>query len=145
MKMILAELQSNMKEAMIANDKTRLTVIKEIIGEAKNIAISKRRDITEEDINDAIIKMHKICKEQVETCPENRVENLIVYKKRLEVVESYMPKQLDENEIKEFIDKMISEKNITSVKDAMKTIMPELKGKADGKLVSKIIRESFGG
>lgn len=64
----------------------------------------------------------------------------------IDILMRYMPKQMDENEIKEVVRKAIEEVQADSIKDlgmVMKIIMPRIKGRADGSLVNKIVREEL--
>lgn len=67
-------------------------------------------------------------------------------KAEIDILMKYMPKQMDENEIKEEVRKAIEEVQADSIKDlgmVMKIIMPRIKGRADGSLVNKIVREEL--
>jgi uncharacterized protein YqeY len=143
--MDIETLRKDMRVALVEKDKVRLNVIKEIIAEAVNLSIaaksSKDDEINDKYVNDALIKVRKVCKEQIETCPESRKYNLEEFKTRLSIVESYLPKQLSEEEVRSKISELVAGKEIKNVGEIMKIIMPELKGKADGKLINNIARE----
>ena len=65
-------------------------------------------------------------------------------KKEIEIMKEYLPEQLSEEEIRKIVKETISKSNFKSLKDigpAMREIMPQLTGKADGKLVNNIVRE----
>jgi uncharacterized protein YqeY len=140
--MTLVELQDQMKDSMKNKDKIKTTLIKEIIGEAKNIAINdKRKEPTEEDITRAITKIHKVCKEQVDTCPKDRDDKLQEYSTRLLIVSDLMPKLMSKDEVWAKITELVTGKEFKNVGEIMKLVMPELKGKADGKLISEVAKE----
>ena len=140
--MTLVELQDQMKDSMKNKDKIKTTLIKEIIGEAKNIAINdKRKEPNEEDITRAITKIHKVCKEQVDTCPEDRDDKMQEYGTRLLIISDLMPKLMSKNEVWARITELTTDKEFKNVGEIMKLVMPELKGKADGKLISEVAKE----
>jgi uncharacterized protein YqeY len=140
--MTLVELQDQMKDSMKNKDKIKTTLIKEIIGEAKNIAINdKRKEPSEEDITRAITKIHKVCKEQVDTCPEDRDDKMQEYGTRLLIISDLMPKLMSRNEVWARITELTTDKEFKNVGEIMKLVMPELKGKADGKLISEVAKE----
>lgn len=140
--MTLVELQDQMKDSMKNKDKIKTTLIKEIIGEAKNIAINdKRKEPNEEDITRAITKIHKVCKEQVDTCPEDRDDKMQEYGTRLLIISDLMPKLMSRNEIWTRIAELVTDKEFKNVGEIMKLVMPELKGKADSKLISEVAKE----
>lgn len=140
--MTLVELQDQMKDSMKNKDKIKTTLIKEIIGEAKNIAINdKRKEPSEEDITRAITKINKVCKEQVDTCPEDRDDKMQEYGTRLLIISDLMPKLMSRNEVWARITELTTDKEFKNVGEIMKLVMPELKGKADGKLISEVAKE----
>ena len=140
--MQLAKLQKDMMEAMKAHDKTRKESISVLYSAAKKVGIDNgcRDNVPEEMVDQAILKEVKSVKEQIETCPAERTELLEEYKARLAVFEEYAPKMLSadevENLLKEKFAEVISSKNKGVI---MKTVMPELKGKADGKIISEVV------
>ena len=141
-KMQLEKLQKDMMEAMKAHDKARKESISVLYSAAKKLGIDNgcRDNVPEEMVDQAILKEVKSVKEQIETCPAVRTELLEEYKARLAVFEEYAPRMLDADEVeallKEKFAEVIESKNKGMI---MKTIMPELKGKADGKVISEIV------
>lgn len=135
-------LQQEMYNAMKEKNKVKKDTISSIVNTAKNAAISagNKENITDEMTDNAIKKELKIVKEQIETCPKDRTELLDEFNKRLEVVKSLMPKQLDENEIRQILETEFKEVLDTKNKgQIMKAAMPRFKGIADGKMVNEII------
>ena len=140
--MTLETLQKEMMTALKEKDKLRKETIAAIINTAKMQAIANcdKDNVSEELVDAAIRKEHKTVNEQLETCPADRTDKKEEYTKRKEIIESLMPKQLTENEIKSILDDKFSEVLATKNKgEIMKNIMPFFKGKADGKLVNGII------
>lgn len=140
--MTLEILQNEMYAAMKNKDKVRKETLSSIINTAKNIAIANKDkdNVSEAIVDDAIRKELKTVKEQIETCPADRTENLEVFKTKLSIIESFMPKQMTEKEIKQFILDNFSDVLATKNKGlVMKNVMPQLKGKADGKLINEVI------
>ena len=81
-------------------------------------------------------------KEQVETCPKERAELLAEYQARLAVFEEFAPKMMDAGQIKAFLEEKFADVVATKNKGAiMKAVMPELKGKADGKEIGAVVAE----
>jgi uncharacterized protein YqeY len=139
--MTIKDLQEEMKISMKNKNKIKTLVIKDIIGTAKNIAIDKKSEVTEDIILDALSKAKKVYKDQIDNCPESREDNLKEYKERLFIVESYLPKQLTEKEVWAKITELTIGKEFKNVGEIMKVVMPVLKGKADGKVINKVARE----
>ena len=105
-------------------------------------------DLTEEEETQVILKEIKQTKETLEMTPPDRTEIIEECNHRLSVLEQYAPKMMDESQIQEVIDATLAELGIDAptAKDKgriMKTLMPKVKGKADGKLVSDLVGKLF--
>jgi uncharacterized protein YqeY len=135
-------LQKDMIAAMKAHDKARKDSISVLVSAAKKLAIDGgcREDIPEDMVDQAVLKELKSVKEQIETCPKDRTDLLEEYNARLKVFEEYAPKMLSAEEVeailKDKFAEVIASKNKGMI---MKTIMPELKGKADGKVINEVV------
>ena len=134
------EVRKAMVTAMKAGDKER----KESLSALKNKAIDKREDLTEAEENEVVLKEIKQTKETLELTPEDRTDLIEECTKRIAVYEEFAPKMLNEDEIKEVIQGVLTELEITvpTGKDKgriMKVLMPKVKGIADGKLVNQVL------
>ena len=142
--MEFTKLQSDMIAALKAGDKERKESISLLVAAVKKVAIDEgcRDDIKADLVDRVLLKELKMTQEQIETCPESRQDLLSQYKAHLKVVEEYAPKMLGREEILAIINEkfadVIASKNKGMI---MKTVMPEFKGKADGKLISEIVAE----
>lgn len=142
--MNFAELQNGLKEAMKARDTLRKEAVQTLIASVKKTAIDEgtRDNITDELVDSVILKELKIAKEQVDTCPADAVQQLEEYKYKLEVIKGYAPSQMTEEELVPYISEKFGELIASGNKGVyMKTIMADLKGKADGKLINKVISQ----
>ena len=119
-------------------------VISTLIADVKKAAIDAgtREDIPEELVDKIILKSLKTAKEQVDTCPDDRVELKADYQYNYDVISEYAPKMMAEDEIKAYLcanfADVISSKNKGQI---MKVVMPALKGKADGKTINAVVAE----
>ena len=141
------DLQAAMIAAMKAKDKERKDSISILVSAAKKAAIDAgcREDIPEDMVNQAILKELKGVKEQIETCPTDRTELLESYRRRQAVMEEFAPKMLSAEEVKELITSKFPDAVASGNKgQIMKVVMPELKGKADGKVVQQVVAELLG-
>lgn len=142
--MKLETLQKEMIAAMKAKDKARKDSISSLIGAVKKVAIDEkvRDDIPEELVDRVVLKELKSVKEQIDTCPAEREELLAAYKARFAVIEEFAPKMLSAEEVKALIMEKFADVVATKNKGMiMKNVMGELKGKADGKIISQIVAE----
>ncbi len=140
--MQLEVLQKDMIAAMKAKDKPTKDAVSSLIAAIKKVAIDEgtRENIPEELVDRVILKEVKSVKEQIDTCPDERQDLKEQYKATLSVIEKYAPQMMSEQEITAFITEkfadLIAAKNKGMV---MKNVMPELKGKADGKLINQVV------
>lgn len=143
--MKIEQLQSILIQAMKEKNKVKKTVIADMVACAKNMAIEKgcKDNITEEIVDAAILKSKKICQEQIDTCPTNRPDILETYKAYMTYIDELAPKMMSEEEVREAVQDILTEAGPENKGAAMKLIMPALKGKADGKMINKIVSEYF--
>jgi len=144
-----AKLNQDLKEALKAKDEVKLRTVRMLLAAIKNFEVEKMGPATDEEIFQIMSKEIKKRQEAIEMYEKGGRPDLSqAEKQEIEVIQSYMPNQLSEEEIRELARKVISEMNLKSPKDvgtAMKVIMPQVKGRADGKLVNKIVSELLSG
>lgn len=142
--MELKALQAEMIKALKAGQKERKESISQLVAAVKKAAIDAgcRDNVPEDMVDAAILKEVKSAKEQVDTCPASRTDLLEQYKAHLAVIEEFAPKQLSAEEVKALLTEkyaeVIASKNRGLI---MKTVMADLKGKADGKVISAVVGE----
>lgn len=139
------KLLQDMKEAMKARDKLRLSTIRMLNSLIKNAEIEKRKNLTDGEITQLLMKYAKQRRESIEMYEKGGRQDLVDKEKtELRIVESYLPKQLTEAELKRLVKEAIESTGANSPKDigkVMKYVMPKVEGKADGSAVNKIARE----
>ena len=138
------EIRAEMVTAMKNKDKERKDTLSMLLAALKNKAIDKREDLTEAEEYEVIKKEIKQTKETMELAPEDREDIKEQCRKRLEVLQEFAPEEMGEDAIREAVRETLAALGIDSpsVKDKgkiMKELMPKVKGKADGKLVSEIV------
>lgn len=149
--MTFENLMKNLTDSMKQQNRIKKAVIADIVTCTKNMAIEKKckDNITEEIVDAAILKCKKTCQEQIDTCPANRTDLLNVYKENMKYINEIAPKQMSEDEVREFVKSELIELtqpiNPKMKGMIMKNIMPKLKGKADGKLINKVVMEALNG
>ena len=140
--MRMEQLQKDMIAAMKAKDKPRKEAISSLVSAVKKAAIDAgcRDDIKEDMVDQVILKELKTVKEQIDTCPAEREDLKAEYQFRYDVIQEYAPSLMSEEEIRNFIMEkfadIVAQKNKGMI---MKNVMPELKGKADGKLINQVV------
>lgn len=138
------EVRSAMQAAMKAKDKERKDALSMLLAALKNKAIDKRSDLTEDEENEVVLKEIKQTKETLELTPADRTDIISECRFRIRVLEKFAPHMMDEEEIRAVIQSVLEELSITepTAKDKgriMKTLMPKVKGQADGKLVNQVL------
>ncbi len=147
--MIQKQIKSSLKEAMMAKDPVRLTVIRGLITSFTNELITKGKkpqgELNDDEALAVIAKAVKQRKDSIDQFNKGgRADLAESEQKELDILETYLPAQMTETEVKKVVDQKKSELNITDKTQAgllMKTVMAELKGKTDGNLVKKLVDE----
>lgn len=137
-----------MMQAMKDKDKARKDALSLLLSALKSKMIDKRADLTEEEENAVIFREIKQAQETVDTTPADRTEIIEEAKLRIAVYSEFVPKLMDEAEIRKVIEEVLSELSLSAptAKDKgriMKTLMPRVKGKADGGLVNQVLGTYF--
>ena len=145
--MTLEVLQSNMIAAMKSGNKLRKSVLSGMIDAVKKASMTNkgRIEITEQLVDEVLLKYKKMVQEQIDTCPADRTETLEEYKAQMEVVAEFAPTLIaDEAEIRYLILDIVNINNDVELTKSnrgyiMKIIAPVLKGKADMGVVNKVL------
>lgn len=141
------KINRNLKESIKKKDELRSSVLRLLIADMKNATIEKRETLSEEEIIQVIASGVKKRKDAIESYQQGGREDLAdKEKEEIKILQTYLPKQLSEEEIKKVVMDAISEVSTSSPADfgkVMGAAMGKLKGKAEGELVSKIVKESL--
>jgi len=138
-------LVEEMKQAMKSSDKLRLSTIRMIRSAVKNKEIEQRSQVTDEGIAKVIQGLVRKGEESVEQFRAGgRMDLVEKEEKEIEILKSFLPQPLSREEVLQVIDQTIEETEASSSRDigkVMKSVMPKLGGKADGKLVNQLVKE----
>ena len=138
-------LVEEMKQALKSNNKLRLSTIRMIRSALKNKEIELRKKLEDEDVVKVIQVMVRKGEEFVEQFQTGgRMDLVEKEKKEIEILKSFLPQPLSQEEILKIIDQSIQETQSSSLKDigkVMKSVMPKIGGKADGKLINQLVKE----
>jgi uncharacterized protein YqeY len=138
------KIESQMKDAMRQKDCLKLSVLRMAIAAVRNNEIVKKvKKIEETDVLLVIQKMIREHKESISQFEKGGRADLVEKeRKELEMLQSYVPKEMGEEEIASIVKTAIQESGLTSKADVgkiMKTVMEKVKGKSDGKTVNRIL------
>ena len=138
---ILLDLRKSIK----GQDKKRLSVLRGLKTAIKNKQVELRQELTDDQILAVISSELKKRKEAIEMFGEGSRQDLVEKEEaEIEILSSYLPPQLSEEEIKETLAQVIEEVSASSPKDlgkVMKSAMVKLAGRADGREVNRLARE----
>ena len=131
------------KKALKGNEKLKLSTLRLIRAAIKNAEISKKDKLTEDEVIGIVANNLKKLEESLDIFTKGqRPELADKAKKEIEIVKKYLPEQLSEEEIKKIVGGTFLKyefKGLQDIGPAMKEVMPQLKGKADGKIVNKMV------
>ena len=143
-----SKISEDVKNALRNQEKLKLSVLRMLLASIKNKIIELgEKELPDEQIisvinseikkrRDSVIAFEKVGRQDVADAEKEEIDILM----------KYMPAQLTEDQIVNMIDEAIKELSIESVKDLgklMKSLVPKTKGKADGALVNKLVREKL--
>lgn len=141
------KLQEDLKTSMKNKDTLRKSVITLIRSSIKQVEVDKRIELNDDDVMDIISKQLKQRNDSLEQFLDAGREDLVEEtRSEIEVLKEYLPQQLSEEELNEIVKQTISEVGATSMKDMgkiMSVIKPKTKGRADGKLINKLVKENL--
>lgn len=145
-----AKIQEELKRAMLARDTLKTSVLRMLKSAITYYEIQKGGagyEATDEDVLAVIQKEAKQRKDSIEEFKKAGRQELVDKEaKELEMLQVYLPQQMNEEEIKKLVIEAIKETNAKNMQDIgriMGLLMSKVKGKADGSLVSKIVREEL--
>ncbi len=142
---IIQRINQELLAATKNRDKERLSIIRLIRSALQNRQIDKRAELTDEEALQVLSSLVKKAKESIEQFEKGNRPDLAQKERReLEIILSFMPKQLGEDELRAQLDSIIAEVGAKGPQDlgiVMKVAMERLKGRADGKMVNQVARE----
>jgi uncharacterized protein YqeY len=138
-------LQDDLKRAMREKDQVTKRTLRLALAAIKNEEIEVRGELSDADVAVVLQKQAKQRRETLEELLEVDRQDLMASEQaELEVLEAYLPKQLSRDEITDLARQVITDLDAVGPRQmgqVMGTLMPQLRGKADGKLVSQVVRE----
>jgi hypothetical protein len=142
---LLDQLTRDMKEAMKQKDKTRLSVIRMLKAALQNEAIHLNKELSEDEALTVLsreLKQRKDSLQEFKNAGREDLEEQV--KGEIDIIQSYMPKPLSDEELEKLIDEAIAESGAKTKADmgkVMQRIMPKVKGKADGAKVNRLVQQ----
>jgi len=143
--MLTDRIKSDMTAALKTGDAPRLLVLRMLVSEIGYKQIELQRELRDEDVISVIQREAKKRREAIESYREgDREDQALTEEKELEILLGYLPAQMGEGEVREEINKVLERLSTEEKSDfgkAMRVIAPMFKGRAEGAVVAKIVKE----
>ena len=138
-------LESEMKDAMRARDDLRLSTVRLVRSAVKNREIDQRLVLDDSGISEVIASLAKQRRESIRMFGEAGRQDLVDKEEReLQVLLGFLPRQMTREEVTALAAAAIAESGAQGARDmgkVMKAMMPHVTGRADGKMVSEVVKE----
>src|SRR5438552_3780487 len=140
-----ARLEQDLRDAMKAQDAARRDTVRFALAAIHNEEVAKRAQLDDAAIEGVLRRQTKMRRESIEAFTKGgRAELAAKESKELEILESYLPRQLDEATVRAAAERVIAATGASGPKEqgkVMQRLMQELKGQADGGMVSRVVSE----
>ena len=141
------QIKADLKDAMRNKDTLKRDVLRNINAAIKQVEVDQRKELNDSDIEAILTKYAKQREDAIKQFKEANRDDLVEKEqKELEIVKSYLPEPLSDEELQTIVKEIIAEVGATSMKD-MGKIMGKIKAnygsRADGSKVNKIVKEAF--
>ena len=141
------QLTEDMKQAMKdrENGKLRLSVIRMVRSNIKNVEINDKKDLTDDEVLAVLMKEVKMRQDSLEEFQKaGRSELVAQAEEEIKILKKYLPEALSDEELKGIVAEVVAEVGATTMKDmgkVMPVVMAKTKGRADGKRINAMVRE----
>ncbi len=148
--MLKQQVQEDLKQSMLARDEQKTSVIRMFKSAIGYYEINKGGagyEATDEDVMTVLNQQVKQRRDSIEQfTAAGRTELAEKEKKELEILQKYLPEQMTEDEVRKLVEEAVTQTGASTMQDmgkVMGALMPKVKGKADGTLVSTMVKEAL--
>ena len=145
--MLKARITEDMKAAMKGGDKPRLAVVRLILAAIKQREVDERIELDDEQVLAVLDKMVKQRRDSIQQYSDAGREDLAAAEQaEVEIIQVYLPKALEEDEILAIIEQAIGDTGAASMKDmgkVMGKVKPQVQGRADMGAVSALVKQKL--
>jgi hypothetical protein len=142
-------IESAMRDAMRARDQRRTSTLRMAMAAAKNRQIELGRELSDEDMVEVLGRQVKQRRESIEQFRAGGREEMAANEEaEAQILAEFLPEQLSEGELTAMVDEAVAETGAAGPGDmgkVMGALMPKTRGRANGKLVSDLVRRRLGG
>ena len=136
------------KDALRSGAKDKLSTLRMLIAALKYKQIDKRRDLTEEETAETVRSLIKQRRDSIEQFGKGGRQDLVDKETaEVAVLEAYLPQQLSREELEAMVRDAVTQTGAQGAKDmgkVMKALVPAVGGRADGKLISELVKHALG-
>jgi uncharacterized protein len=144
---LIARIEADLKEATLAREAERRDTLRLILSALRGAEKELQRPLKDDEELQVLQRERKRRTEAAEAFRAGgREEQANAEERELEILETFMPEPLSEDEVEEIVDNVIAEVGATSMRDlgrVMADVMPQIAGRADGSTVSQLVREKL--
>lgn len=148
--MLIKKINEDFKESMKNKDAIRTSTISFLRSELINLSINQKKKVEEIEDKDVIAVLRKLAKQRNDSIEQfkkgNRQELADKETKELEILKSYLPQEMPEEELSKIIEEVVSLVGASTMKDmgkVMKELVPKVAGRADNSMISKLVKEKL--
>lgn len=145
---IKQSLSEQMKSAMKSGDKDKVAFARNLHAAIRKKEIDEKVDLDDAGVQKIITSLIKQRQDSIEQFTQGGREDLVAKEQaELKFLQSFMPEQMSEQEIRQLVDWAVTEAKASGPKDmgnVMKLLLPKVQGRADGKMVSQCVKERLG-
>ncbi len=142
------KIDADVKEALKSGAKDKVSTLRMLNAALKNKQIDKRRPLTDEEVIETVRSLIKQRKDSIEQFAKGNRQDLVDKETaEVKVLEGYLPQQLSREEVEAMVRNAIAQTGAQGSRDmgkVMKALIPMIGGRADGKLVSELVKNALG-
>jgi hypothetical protein len=142
------KIESDVKTALKAGAKDKVSALRMLIAALKNKQIDRRRQLSEEEVIETIRSLIKQRKDSIEQFTKGQRQDLVDKETaEVAVLEAYLPAQLSREELEVMVRNAVDQTSALGARDmgkVMKAVLSMVGGRADGKLVSELVKQALG-
>jgi len=142
------KIEADTKDALKSGAKEKLSTLRMLNAALKNKQIDKRRPLTEEEVSETVRSLIKQRKDSIEQFAKGGRQDLVDKETaEVAVLEAYLPQQLSREELEALVRDAVAQTGAQGARDmgkVMKALIPMVGGRADGKLVSELVKNALG-
>jgi len=147
MAQIDTQLSEDLKVSMKAGEKDKTETLRTLRAQIKDARIKKGDDLDTDEEEQVLMTAAKRRKESISMFKEGNRDDLVAKEQfQLELIQTYLPEQMSEEEVENIVNETVSSLNVSGMSDlgrVMGALMPKVKGKADGKIVQQKVRDAL--